>query len=329
MALALVRRTVTRRLQAPEGVRVVAIGGATLGGSGKTPLAVACARELASAGARVALVGHAYRARPRRARVVCPSDDLDDVGDEALLAARAVAPVPVVVGPSRRAAIVRAAEVADVLVVDGVAQLAPGRATLALLAVDAEEPWGGEPLPLPRGSLRAPLSILLEACDAVVPADDPISSRVERDIGRALAGSGHPDLWPSMISRPAVHAWGDEGRGLTWEAVRARRVGLLTAMARPERMVRSLARLGVYPAVTVSVRDHGSFTGRPRRLIERVDRDRGVDMWLASPKCVLHLDRDMPGIHVAVVSHEVTLHPLLRKRLRGIAQRHDGAVATP
>jgi tetraacyldisaccharide 4'-kinase len=333
MALALLRRTVSRRLRVPDGVQVVAIGGATLGGSGKTPLAIACARELASAGARVALVGHAYRARPGRARVVSPGDGLDDVGDEALLAARALASVPVVVGPSRQAAIARAAEVADVLVMDGVAQLAPGRAALALLAVDAEDPWGGAPALLPRGSLRAPLSMLLEACDAVAPLGEgsgegsgaglAVELAIEGAVGRPL------DRWPSVIAPPAVFAWGHEGGVLTWEAIRERRVGLLTAMARPERMVRSLARLGVRPAVTISVRDHGAFRGRARRRVQRVDRDGSVDLWLASPKCVLHLDRDMPGIHVAVVSHEVTLHPLLRKRLRAIAERSEPAVAAP
>ena len=41
----------------------------------------------ARAGARVALVGHAYRATPGRARVVAPDDALHEVGDEALVAA--------------------------------------------------------------------------------------------------------------------------------------------------------------------------------------------------------------------------------------------------
>src|SRR5271155_2411411 len=91
-------RTLVRTLVVPGHVRVVAVGGATLGGSGKTPLAIACARELARQGARVAFVGHAYRARPGRARVVLPSDALDEVGDEALVAALELAGEGVAVG---------------------------------------------------------------------------------------------------------------------------------------------------------------------------------------------------------------------------------------
>src|SRR5580700_9814061 len=136
-------RRVVRSLEVPRGVRVVAVGGATLGGSGKTPLAIACARELAACGARVALVGHAYRARPGRARRALPDDGLAEVGDEALLAARSLgSEVPVVVAPSRSLAVAEAARQADVLVLDGVLQIAPVRAALALLAVAAVEPWG-------------------------------------------------------------------------------------------------------------------------------------------------------------------------------------------
>ena len=83
-------RTVVRSLRASGATRIVAVGGSTLGGSGKTPLAIACARELARGGARVALVGHAYRARPGRARIVSTFDPLAEVGDEALVAAHAL-----------------------------------------------------------------------------------------------------------------------------------------------------------------------------------------------------------------------------------------------
>jgi hypothetical protein len=94
-------------------------------------------------------------------------------------------------------------------------------------------------------------------------------------------------------------------------------------------VLRSLARLGVAPVMTVSARDHGSFSGRSRRRIARAVEEGMVDLWLASPKCVLHLDGDIPGTHVAVVSREVTLHPLLRKRLREIGSDPRSAAGAP
>lgn len=257
-------RSVVRALALPRGVRVVAVGGATLGGSGKTPLAVACARVLAGQGARVVLVGHAYRARPGRARVVATGNLAADVGDEALVSARALSAVgvPVVVAPSRAGAVAFAAGLGDVLVLDGVLQTAPVRASLALLAVDAGQPWGAGHVP-PRGDLRAPIGALLAAADAVVTVGDD---------GEARATSGG--------------AWLD-GALVGWDELARRRVGLACALARPSRLLGFLHRRGVVPVAVVRARDHGVLV--PRSL----DDGAGVDLWLATAKCAsacaLHL----------------------------------------
>jgi tetraacyldisaccharide-1-P 4'-kinase len=50
-------RRLERRLVAPPHLRVVTVGGTTLGGSGKTRLALAVTEELARAGRRGARVG--------------------------------------------------------------------------------------------------------------------------------------------------------------------------------------------------------------------------------------------------------------------------------
>jgi tetraacyldisaccharide-1-P 4'-kinase len=361
----LFERSTFRRLAVPGGVPVVAVGGATFGGSGKTPLAIACAAELARAGARVVLVGHAYRADPQRARFVLPGDALGDVGDEALLAARALEPAGarVVVAPSRQQAIAHAVRGADVLVLDGVAQLAPSRAALALLALDAVDPWGGRPCLPPVGRLRAPRSTLLAACDAVVPVGDaaeevrpavsvelvasvrpgknragggdprglggaavgalvraPVSALMgiatEGDLAEGPSGMGPRPMWPVRVE--AQGAWANGGTLLTWETLRALRVGLLVALARPERVVRGLERKGVFPRVIVRARDHGPFGGRARRRAERANAADAIDLWLATPKCVLHAAWGLPGLPVAVLDHSIHLHPCLRSRLRGL-----------
>jgi tetraacyldisaccharide-1-P 4'-kinase len=285
-------RHVVRRLALPPHVRVVTVGGATLGGSGKTPLAIACARELARTGARVAFVGHAYRARPGRARVVGTTDPLHVVGDEALVAAELEGHrVPVVVAPDRASATIHAARLADVLVIDGVAQTRPVRATLALLAVDPEEPWGRSAALPPCGDLRAPVEALLEAADAVVPVieDDDV-------------------LFP-------------------WDSLRGARVGLVCALARPQRVLRSLARRGVVPRVVVRARDHTSVANRA--LLEH-ERSRSVDVWVATRKCSLHVARPtMAGEtprrdNLVMLPHAVRLPPWLRTALE-----HIGRALTP
>jgi tetraacyldisaccharide 4'-kinase len=272
-----VGRSVVRRLTWPPHVRVLAVGGATLGGSGKTPLAVACAAALAARGASVALVGHAYRATPGRARVVHGDDSLDEVGDEALLAARALDPwgVRVVVAPKRSAAVALAARMADVLVLDGVAQTSPLRASLALLAVDSIEPWGQAIALPPRGDLRAPVSRLLGACDMLVAvgSERPVAS---------LSGAHH--------ARTEIRGAWVGGELVRCEGLRRLRIGLLCALARPDRVVRSLAASGIAVRVVVRAPDHGPFSRGGLQAIRR----ESVDLWLATPKCALHVPSGSP-----------------------------------
>jgi tetraacyldisaccharide 4'-kinase len=306
----LLQRTVVRRLTVPSHVAVVAVGGATLGGSGKTPLAIACAMELAAAGARVVLVGHAYRADPRRARFVSTRDALAEVGDEAILAARSLERLGgrVVVAPSRSAAMDLAAKTAEVLVLDGVGQLTPTRASLALLAVDAVDPWGARLTLRPGGILRAPASMLLGACDAVVPMGEGPADATVFD-----AAGSRPDLWPACVESKGARV--DGGGLMTWEVLGATSVGLIAALARPERLLRSLASQGVVPRVVVRGRDHGPLGARACRLAAK---RHGVDLWLATPKCALHAAQELPGVPVAILDHTVALPSALRNALRGV-----------
>ena len=256
-----------KRLVWREGAEIVAIGGATLGGSGKTPLAIACARALADTGARVAIVGHAYRARPGRARVVQPDDPVELVGDEALVCARACPDVRVTVGRTRQAALDLALAAADVAVLDGVHQTAP-RAALALLAVDPDSPWGAAACP-PRGDLRAPREELVALADRIVP-----------------------------VASTSRGAWLD-GRLVAWDELRAARIGLVTSIARPARVLRVLERAGVRPVLVRTFSDHG-----------RPDLPRGaaVDLWLMTAKCAAHRVASRRGAApVAVIDHQVHL----------------------
>jgi tetraacyldisaccharide 4'-kinase len=159
---------VARPLAWPAGVQVVGVGSAVLGGAGKTPLAVALCRALPGA----ALVGHGYRARPGRARVVDATDALSLVGDDALSAAQLLPGTAVVVAPRRQAALDHAAALGHrLLVVDGLLQAAPRRVDLSILVLDAAAPWGSGACP-PAGDLRAPRGALLGAADllaAILP----------------------------------------------------------------------------------------------------------------------------------------------------------------
>jgi tetraacyldisaccharide 4'-kinase len=272
-------RGLVRPASVPESVGLVCVGGATLGGSGKTRVAIEAARQLSLLGASVALVGHAYRVAPRSSRVVCPTDALEEVGDEALVCARALegSGVPVVIGPTRQAAIDLAVGLAPAptfLVLDGPIAIRgrSGPTSLSLLAVDANRPWGSGRLP-PAGDLRAPRELLLARADRVVPVE----------------------------ATPTRVRW-TSGEVSSVGSLRGRSVGLFTAIARPDRLVRALAGLGVRPHEIVSVPDHG-----PASLGRDALGRASVDVWLATEKCALHLAKESLGVPVGMLESDLRL----------------------
>jgi tetraacyldisaccharide 4'-kinase len=293
-----------------EPIITVAVGGATLGGSGKTRVALACARELAAHGANVVLIGHAYGASPRWARVVTPDDSLDEVGDEALACARELAATPgsarvrVIVGPTRQSAIDLAAALiphVDAVVLDGPLQLSPRRASLSILALDAGAPWGAGDVP-PAGDLRAPREALQEHADQVALVDAMPRAAFLESPRRVV------DL-ASLASSVAVDG---------------ARVGLFTAIARPERLERALVRAGLAPAEVVRASDHGPLTARlARRLV-----DLPVDVWLTTAKCAVHLDRlDLHAPRV-ILDGSVVLPPGIALALADLLGRADAICIT-
>jgi tetraacyldisaccharide 4'-kinase len=287
------RGSVVRELRLGPATRVVAVGG-----SGKTPVALACTLELARR-TDVVLVGHAYGAWPGRARLVRPDDEVAAVGDEALACARALdragaRRARVVVAPRRQDAVAFAERLANFIVLDGVAQTSPRRADLALLALDAASPWGRGRVP-PSGDLRAPRGALLAACDRTVVVGDEPGADVR------------------VLSRGALL---EDDRRLGWRELADGRIGLFTAIARPWRIVHLLARQGILPVAELHGGDHRAPAGLLDRVC-RLMREKDVHLWLATPKCVTHLEElARRGIPVGVLDDASLPSDDFRRSLR-------------
>lgn len=288
----LASRAIARPIAIPKGVRLFMVGGATLGGSGKTPLAIALSRALSERGEEVALVGHGYGAKPGHARKVSPADDVRLVGDEALLAARHLegTGAVVVVGDRRESAVEMAAGLAKTLVLDGPLQAKPRRAYLSLLAVDAKSPWGSGLHP-PRGDLRAPLSALLSASDVVVSIGDAPSE--------ALA----PLRKPLLFVRSSLASGGRGSEGV--EALSTLKTGLLVGFARPIRLLGALDKLGLHPAPILRFRDHRLPSPRFLDEAARLGREARLDAWLATEKCATRLPERIGAVPVVVLEQRL------------------------
>ena len=238
----------TRRLARP----VVVIGNLTVGGTGKTPLAIWLARELAAAKLKVGIVSRGYGRRGSGARSVQSDSDWRDVGDEPVILARRTG-CPTMVAADRVAAartlIARGVEV--ILADDGLQHLRLAR-DCQIVVVDGSRGFGNGRL-LPAGPLREPAAALREA-DIVVVNGEPTHG--------SLVGGALPDgtLRMQLVGREAVRL---DGRGGATElgAFRGRRVHAVAGIGHPERFFRELSSQGI-EVVAHAFPDHHPFTAR-------------------------------------------------------------------
>jgi tetraacyldisaccharide 4'-kinase len=149
------------------GIPVVAIGNLTVGGSGKTPLAIHVAELLKAGGWSPAIVSRGYGGTVRSPRGVSLASDPAQVGDEPVLMARRSG-CPVWVGPDRVAVIAALRHEhpdCNVIVLDDGLQHYRLRRDLEIAVVDARAFGNG--FMLPAGPLREPRTRLWTV-DAVV-----------------------------------------------------------------------------------------------------------------------------------------------------------------
>jgi tetraacyldisaccharide 4'-kinase len=231
------RRAARPGWQAP--VPVICCGNATVGGAGKTTLALDLGARLARRGARPAFLTRGYGGRASGVLRVDPErHDAALVGDEPLLLA-GVAPTYVA---ADRAAAARAAIAAGatVLVMDDGLQNPSLAKTLALLVVDGASGFGNGRV-LPAGPLREPVAAAASRAQAAVliGADRTGAARLlppELPVLRAELAPV-PDI-AALVGRPVL---------------------AFAGIARPEKFFAMLEQAGVTVALRRPFPDHHRY----------------------------------------------------------------------
>ncbi len=163
-AIGKIRKRYTTPFQSP--VPVICIGNITLGGSGKTPVAIALATALKSHTTRIGFVSRGYGGKLHGPICVDPHTHTSvEVGDEPLLLAR-IAPTWVA---KNRIEGIKAAIAAgvEVIITDDGFQNPSFAKALSLLVINGPTGFGNNQL-FPAGPLREPLDTALARCQAAV-----------------------------------------------------------------------------------------------------------------------------------------------------------------
>ena len=271
----------------------VSVGNLHWGGSGKTPTVIAAACGLTAQGPsgpglRVAVLSRGYRRRGHTPLVVSLGDGplatVEEAGDEPLMIAEQAPGVAVVVGADRRAAAALALSrdpAIDVFVLDDGFSHVRVRRDVEILTFPAADPFAGGLL-LPGGRLREPLN-MVRLADAAV-----------------LTGLEAGDEPPADFE-PTLRRHGFGGRVFT-STLRAEVAGgplpsrplLVTGIARPERVARTAAAVGLDCVDHLRFPDHHRYPAGTLRVVEAACARHRCDAVLTTSKDAVKLRGRLP-----------------------------------
>lgn len=251
---------------------VISVGSISAGGAGKTPLVILLGELLKAQEVRFDVLSRGYGRSSRGVRLVDPSGDSAEFGDEPLLIARRLG-VPVVVGENRYHAGLLAEQKFGPqlhLLDDGFQHRALFRDfDIALFtAVDARDRL------LPAGRLREPLASL-ERADAVV-----LSPEEQVALTSALP------LW--LVQRRIVLPNSAPKNPIAF-----------CGIARPNNFFVGLENAGVRFLDKVAFPDHHSYRDQDVECLLRLHKEKGADGFITTEKDVVNL-----------AAHRVALEPL-------------------
>lgn len=307
------------------GRPVLAVGNLTVGGSGKTPVVLALARELAARGWQPAILSRGYGGiRPpgsRRNAVRLVSDGVkillgpDWAGDEPYLLARKLPGVPVLCHPRRY----RAGQFAlhnlgaDVFLLDDAFQHLVLHRDFNLLLVDGKKQFGNGRV-LPAGPLREPLAAARRA-DAILLTRVPEGADLAPLRQRLAELAGPVPVFSAGFAPGALVDSGGLAGGELKDWL-GRPAIAFCGLADPNQFFRMLAAAGVDPLERLAFADHQRYGPEEIGRIAAAFRRTGAEVALTTEKDIVKLEHQSAGGPVRAVELIPRLHqPELADRI--------------
>ena len=284
-------------------VPVVCVGNPTLGGAGKTPVAIAIGKRLRQRGLRPGFLSRGYGVKITTPVEVERGGKATDYGDEPLLLAKTGTTI---CSPNRSWGAERLEKKGvDVIVMDDGFQNPSLSKDLSLLVVDAEAGFGNG-LIFPAGPLRMRIAPQLARAHAIV-----------------IVGTGKASTHLSRLAErrgiPVIHALLHANAGRV-KKLRRRRLVAYAGIGRPEKFFNTLRAEKLDVVETVAFNDHHPYTRHDAKqllalahkhdaLLVTTEKD-AVRLSGQADDTLAELARESQVLPVEAVFDRVSLHKL-------------------
>ena len=311
---------------------VFSIGNLTVGGTGKTGLALTLARLMRRHGLRPAVLNYGYHAAHGRGPAVVSDGEKalltpEEAGDEAAMLAGSLPGVPVLIGKRRIESGALAVERfhPDALILDDGFQYWRLARDANLVLLNATEPWGYNAL-LPRGLLRELPAALRRATGIVLTHTAGVPPRSLASLMRdAHRLAPNVPLFEANYRPARLHPLdGERGK---WENgatnlphpissfphfLKSLSVGVLSGLGSPIDFERSVASLGASEIVPYRFPDHHSYREDEVADVLRDASMRRLDLLVTTAKDAIKLralKRDADALPLYVLESDLCVEP--------------------
>ncbi len=271
-------------------IPVISVGNITAGGTGKTPIVLHLAEQMARDGHRTGILTRGYRRQSQENQLILePGAQVPatSTGDEAQMFLRSgLAPLGIGADRFQTGTLLAERFKLDAILLDDGFQHLRLERQLDIVLIDALEPFGQDAL-LPLGRLREPLESLARADIFVITRCE--SGRALEAIERRLRL--YNDRAPIFHSTVVPECWVEHGseRQLPLDDLRRVRAGAFCGLGNPQSFWSTLRSLHVEPLHRRTFRDHHRYQPDEIRQLAHEFAASGAEVAVTTEKDVINL----------------------------------------
>lgn len=297
--------------------KVISVGNITVGGTGKTPVAIFIARYLKERGKRVVILSRGYKGNAKGVNIVSDGKTVllgpEAAGDEPYLMASLLKGVPVVVSPDRVQGGLLAIEkfAPEFIILDDGFQHIRLQRDCNILLVDGKEGFGNGHL-LPRGILREPIGGISRAGFAMSKGE------LKDEAKKILEALKIPMLSFELRPKSLYDIKNGRDKGLGF--LKGQNVLAFTGLANPASFFRTAENLGAVIIKKITYPDHHPYAKSDLEIIKMEAKNNPI---ITTEKDAVKLKRlPLDGLSIYALGIEAvpddlkTFEDLLSKNLK-------------